>query len=166
MAEVYKVVVSDSYVIDTHNFEKERKKVILLITEQHNRITRARELLLSEAIDSGDYKIMKSECEEKIKRYEATIKEYASSMNEELSLMTRVDKALEILKNLPEMYKEADIEQKRYIIGSIFPQKWCYDRGLGRTVQANIAAELIYQINNKLGRKKTGVRSKIRNYSG
>ena len=52
------------------------------------------------------------------------------------------------------------------IIGSIFPEKWTIIENKGRTGKVNLAALLIYQINNMLGHKKTGVRTKIRTNSG
>lgn len=49
----------------------------------------------------------------------------------------------------------AQIEQKRYIIGSIFPAKWTIFENKGRTEKVNLAALLIYQINNTLRHKKS-----------
>jgi hypothetical protein len=51
-------------------------------------------------------------------------------------------------------YKNADIEQKTYIIGSIFPEKWTIFDNDYRTANMNLADRLIYQINNRLCHKK------------
>ena len=64
------------------------------------------------------------------------------------------------------MYSKGNIEEKRYIIGSIFPEKWTIIENIGRTGKVNQAALHIYQVNNMLHHKKAGVRTKIRTNSG
>ncbi|WP_421940544.1 hypothetical protein [Pedobacter sp.] len=74
--------------------------------------------------------------------------------------------ALENLKKLDLLYLEGENDEKRKIIGSIFPEKWTYD-GIGhRTGKENLGMQLIYLLNNKLGHKKTGVKTSKCNYSG
>lgn len=58
------------------------------------------------------------------------------------------------------------MEEKRLIIGSTFPEKWKIFEKTFRTANMNSAVHLIYLINNKLGRKKTRVRTQIRVNSG
>lgn len=70
-----------------------------------------------------------------------------------------VYKAVETLKKLDLLYIEADIKGKREIIGSTFPEKWIFQDGEHRTGKVNEAALLIYQINNTLRHKKTGLKS-------
>jgi site-specific DNA recombinase len=65
-----------------------------------------------------------------------------------------VDEALRRLKKLSELYSNGDIEQKRYIIGSIYPEKRTILENKGRTGKVNLAALLISQINNTLRYKK------------
>ena len=77
-----------------------------------------------------------------------------------------VYKAVENLKKLDLLYLNADIEGQRFIIGSIFPEKWTYCETGHRTGKVNLAALLIYQINSKLGHKKTRIRTKMRSVSG
>jgi hypothetical protein len=49
-------------------YQTERKNFINQITEQNNRIIKLRELLLSEAMEVADYKLIKSQCENKVDR--------------------------------------------------------------------------------------------------
>jgi site-specific DNA recombinase len=58
------------------------------------------------------------------------------------------------------LYSKGDIEAKRHIISSIFPEKWTIIENKGRTGKVNLAAQLIYNINSLLSHKKTGVRTK------
>jgi len=129
-------------------------------------LTKIRTLLLSDDIDVADYKIMKSKCEEKIIRLEAQLKELKDQANAKTDVSDIVDEALKRFKKLTELYSNGDIEAKRYIIGSIFPEKWTILENKGRTGKVNLAAQLIYQINSLLSHKKTRVRTKIRTNSG
>lgn len=53
-------------------------------------------------------------------------------------------------------YRKAKIDEKRPIIGSIFPEKMKDLEKAVRTDQINLTAFLIHHTNNKLGRKKPG----------
>ncbi len=166
MAELYKEVILDVTKGNGQNFEVERKKLITEISDQQNLITKIRAMLLSDEIDPQDFKIMKTQCEEKIVRLEASLKDLKENNEAKTDLSAIVDEALIRLKKLAELYKNGSIEQKRYIIGSIYPEKWTIFDNEGRTAKVNPAALLIYQINNKLWNKKAGVRTKIRTNSG
>lgn len=67
---------------------------------------------------------MKSKCEEKIVRLEAQLKGLKDQANAKTEVSNIVDEALKRFKKLAELYSNGDIEAKRYIIGSIFPEKW------------------------------------------
>ena len=166
MAELYKKVICDITMDDKENFEVSRKKLISEISDQNNIITKIRAMLLSDDLHIDDYKIMKSKCEEKITRLEAELNDIKDKAAIKTDYATLVDEALKRLKKLYELYCNGTIEQKRYIIGSIFPAKWTIFENKGRTEKVNLAALLIYQINNTLRHKKTGVRTKIRTNSG
>lgn len=166
MAELYKQVVCDTFGDNKKNFDENRKQLVAEISDQNNMLTKIRALLLSDDIDVADYKIMKSKCEEKIVRLEAQLKELKDQANAKTDVSDIVDEALKRFKKLTELYSNGDIEAKRYIIGSIFPEKWTISENKGRTGKVNLAAHLIYQINSLLSHKKTGVRTKIRTNSG
>jgi len=166
MAELYKQVVCDTFGDNKKNFDETRKQLVAEISDQNNMLTKIRTLLLSDDIDVADYKIMKSKCEEKIIRLEAQLKELKDQANAKTDVSDIVDEALKRFKKLTELYSNGDIEAKRYIIGSIFPEKWTILENKGRTGKVNLAAQLIYQINSLLSHKKTRVRTKIRTNSG
>jgi site-specific DNA recombinase len=66
------------------------------------------------------------------------------------------DKAITNLPRIQIAYSEGNITIKRSIIGSIYPEKLCFDRTGYRTAQINETAQLIYLINSQLGAKKIG----------
>ena len=59
------------------------------------------------------------------------------------------------LSNLENIYKQGDVEVRRRLIGSIFPNKLVYEKKSVRTVEMNPAVELIFSnIKGSRGRKK------------
>ncbi|WP_394339638.1 recombinase family protein [Mucilaginibacter gracilis] len=166
MAQLFKEIVCDVTADDQQNFEVERKRLINEISEQNNILTKIRTMLLSEDIDLQDYKIMKSQCEDKIVRLEAELKEVKANKAVETDLSSIVDEALIRLKTLIELYDGGNTDEKRYIIGSIYQKKMIILENSDRTGDANLAAQLMYQINDGLRKKKAGVRTKIRTNSG
>ena len=166
MAEVFKEVVCDLYKDGNQFQQDEKKSFISQITENNNRITKARELLLNDGIDQLDYKLIKTEAEEKIIRLEAKLNDFVANGTASVDIDELVYKAVENLQKLDLLYLNADIEGQRFIIGSIFPEKWTYCETGHRTGKVNQAALLIYQINSQLGHKKTRMRASLRNQSG
>jgi site-specific DNA recombinase len=67
-----------------------------------------------------------------------------------------VDKVLNTLSCLNTTHLEADTTIKRSIIGSIYPEKLCFDGSAYRTARVNRAVHLICLINSELGAKKIG----------
>lgn len=62
--------------------------------------------------------------------------------------------ALNYIENIPKMYSEDEINTRRGIIGSIFPEKLEFDGKTYRTVRMNVIANYIFQINNGLSQNK------------
>lgn len=61
---------------DGSKFQKtECQELICQISENNDRITKARELLMEASIDANDYKIIKKETEDRMVRLEATLNE-------------------------------------------------------------------------------------------
>ena len=166
MIELFKEVVRDATLDTNQNFELDRKRLVTEITEQNNLLTKIRTMLLEDDIDLQDYKIMKSKCEERIVRLEAELKQIKENVSTKKDLTELIDNAMLRFKKLVELYSNGNIEEKRYIIGSIFDEKWTIIKNKGRTGKPNVVAQLIYHINSTLGHKKTGVRTKIRTNSG
>lgn len=136
--------------------QKEKKRVLEEIQKQNERLTKARELLLSSVLDAKDYKIIKSEAEDQLLKLEARLIEATNQRQHTLDLDSKVERAISILSNLDEIYQKADINRKREIIGSIYPEKLVFSENNCRTGRINEVAALIYNINSTLPHKKTG----------
>jgi site-specific DNA recombinase len=151
VAEVYKIVVRNIYRKQSGSQSDERKGLLDQIQAENERLTKARKLLLDDAIDSSDYKLLKSECESRLVVLEAKLTGYSKPKH---NLDGCINKALNTLSQLNATYSQGDTAVKRSVIGSIYPEKLCFDGTTYRTARVNVAAELIYLINSKLGSKK------------
>ena len=65
-----------------------------------------------------------------------------------------MDKAVTVLTNLDVLYQISDMNVRREIIGSIYPEKFTFEDIQHRTARVNEVASLIYQISNELTAKK------------
>lgn len=151
MAELFKLIVKDIYSQQVGSQSEGRKELLSQIQLQNDAITKARKLLLDDAIDSTDYKSIKLDCETKLLSLEARLTGHGRPT---FDLDSSVNKAVDTLNRLEMIYKEADTTQKRKIIGSIYPEKLCFDGYTYRTTKINEAAQLIFLINSKLYAKK------------
>jgi len=163
--EAFRTIVKDTYEDGNSIFSDERKKYIGQVSEQNNRMTKARELLLADAITTNEYKELKSDAEEAIKKLEAKVADLNTKLEMDFNILSILDTALTNLKNLVNLYQKADVEGRQYIIGSMFKEKFVFDGEIYRTAKLNLVFRLIYQINNPLWAKKNGVGSRKRTNS-
>lgn len=110
------------------------------LEESNRRLAKARGLLLTGDIEADDYRIIKSETEEKINRMEAKLTATASpSINVEPLL----DMAISNISQLDTLYEQGTVTQQRKIVGSMFPEKLTFDGFQYRTTRVNEALRLI-----------------------
>jgi len=159
MGTIYSRVVHDQFHNMTRATIDHRRKLVTSVTEQNNRLSKARELLLMNDIDGDDYKILKKDCEDRIVRLEAELREIVEKPIIKIDLDEIVEKAVFTFENIDSIYVKADITKKREIIGSMFPEKMCFDGKVHRTGKVNEAMALSHLIMSKLKGKKNGAKS-------
>ncbi|WP_183573873.1 recombinase family protein [Mucilaginibacter sp. X5P1] len=159
MGTVYSRVVHDQFNNMARFVLEKRRKLVTLVTEQHNRLSKARAHALLDDFDPDDYRILKKDCEDKIIRLEAELREVSAQPEIKVNLSNLVEKAVFSLENIDSIYVKADIVKKREIIGSMFPEKIVFDGTKHRTGKTNEAIALSHLINSKLKDKKNGTES-------
>ncbi len=119
MSELYKEVINLSYQekmkgerVDIRNLKNE-------LEQENTRLSKARDLLLASEIDPSDYRTIKATCEKKITTLEAKL---FNPNKQDNNIEKLLEKAIETIANLVELYECGDIKMKRKIIGSIFPK--------------------------------------------
>ena len=161
MIDLYKNFLISEYNEMTKSYKDENKSTLNKIDELNNRLNKARQKLFLEEIDPMDFKLMKIDCEAAINELERKL--VGMKSNKPKSIDKLLEIGLDNLLKLDYLYQEADIEQKRHIIGSIFPENLTFDGTVYRTKRLNEAVKYIYLINNKLTPKKNGTSEDIFN---
>ncbi len=153
------------------NFEKfisnparERKAVLLEIDRLNNKVKIARSKMLEDIIDNEEYFEVKTECKDQIDKLERKLTKVEDRKN--IDFPKLLDRALSNLINLDKVFINGDIEVKRKIIGSIFPEKLQFSKNHYRTTRLNVLLSYIYQINNDLGTEKNRKESELSPLSG
>jgi DNA invertase Pin-like site-specific DNA recombinase len=122
-AKILKTAILDTYGDQSTSLRDEKLYLGKYLTELNTKLSRARELLLAGDIDSTDYKLIKAECESQIKLSEAKLNGLSANTYNSKRLEAIVDEAFTTLSNLNIVYKNAEIENKRRLIGSMFNEK-------------------------------------------
>jgi site-specific DNA recombinase len=119
-----------------------RKEISEEIPKLNAKLANARDMLFDEKLDHDDYKIMKRECEEKLKRLEIALTEVKVQNSNQLNIDNMILKAIEALSKLNELFLEGDILTKREVLGSIFREKLGFDGCNYRTARISEPAKL------------------------
>jgi site-specific DNA recombinase len=150
---LYKKVVSDVYKSSFSQSNSDKKELLLSIEEQNKRVQKARELLLNDAIEPVDFKIIKTESEQAISRAEAKLTAI-TSQKDDIDLL--LEKACKTLGQLDTLYTSSDTATQRRIVGSIYREKLVFTENEYRTTRLNEAVQLIYSMGKGFSRKEKG----------
>lgn len=147
-----------------NNPQDEKKVILQEIDRLNSRLKLARNKLLEDVIDDDEYFEIKNDCKGQIEKLEAKLTK--GNNNKKIDFPKLLEDALSNVVNLAKVYVEGDINIKRKIIGSIFPEKLEFFKNHYRTIRTNVLLSYIYQINNELGDKKNRKESEFSPLSG
>ncbi|KGO95042.1 resolvase [Flavobacterium subsaxonicum WB 4.1-42 = DSM 21790] len=148
--ELYKVIVGKLFADYSRPENDERRRIADEIDRLSEKMSKARNLLLTDVIDANDYKVLKEETEISIKKAESKLNTIGNKKFSQPQVEKLMDKAITTLSRLDTHYGNMVLSKKRELIGSIFPEKIVFDGKEYRTPRLNEAARLIYMINNDL----------------
>jgi site-specific DNA recombinase len=151
--ELYKQAITSVFKNKTKFQRSDINQLKTELEEIDKRLTRARNLLIAGDLDPDDYRKIKMESEEKINRLEAmlTVKNTTITNVEPL-----LNKAISQISQLATLYNEGTTENKRKIIGSIFPEKLTFENNQVRTTRINEGLRLMLLFYKGLDGKKKG----------
>jgi site-specific DNA recombinase len=153
MTEVYKLVIQEEFKSKTKSQREDVKLVREALEKTSNELANARRLLLTNEIEPSEYRAIKVDYEKKISGLESKLMELSK---ESSNIEPLLNKALTTLTSLDKLYENSNNENKRKIIGSIFPEKLTFD-GFGyRTARLNEAVQLIYSLGKGFSENKNG----------
>ena len=150
---IVKKLLLDNYKKFVQNPFDEKKQIAQEIDRWNSRLSVARNKLLAETIDDEEFLEIKKECKDRIECLEEQLSKDGSDIKK-VDIEKSLDKALRYIESIPKLYSEGEIDTKRDIIGSIFPEKLEFDGKTYRTARMNIIASRIIQINNELRPKE------------
>ena len=153
MAESYKYVLNYAYKEQGKSQRTEARMLNDQLNEAQSDIAKGRRLLLKGAIDAADYRTINAESERKITELDAKLIEASKST---AGIQGLLDKVVDSLTRLDQLYTDGYVKKKRQIVGSIFPEKLVFDGSRYRTARLNEAVRLIYKLDKGFGQNKSG----------
>jgi site-specific DNA recombinase len=125
----------------------------------------ARKRFMTEEIDAGDFKAIKSECTEALRMLEAKLSDMPNKAESLKSIEGLLDIVVQKYSNIQLHYKSASIIEKRKLIGSMYPKNLCFDGREHRTPHLSEPLALMLHINRKLRSIKKGEKLSFDNLS-
>ena len=139
--------------MQTKTQNAERANIIAQIDTLNKRYQNALIKNADGELDYDDFQELKKLTKSRIEALEKELNNLAVASTEIRDLMAS---SLKKVANIDKRYEYGNIEEKRTIISSIFPENLVYDGTRYRTQRINSAISLIYQNTNKLKGKKNG----------
>ncbi|WP_131539694.1 recombinase family protein [Pedobacter nototheniae] len=151
--ETYKIILKQVYQSLTKEDNSELNKIKKELEEYNQRIIKARDKMLEDVLSDLEYRKIKSDCERSVSILEGKLIELTRG-KEHISPL--ISKATGMLGNLSEVYLKANSEDKRRIIGSIYPENLVFDGTQHRTTRVNEAIRVFGVLKSVLEGKKKG----------
>ena len=162
MTEVYKITLAEAWNDQTNHLQNDRKQVLAQIKDFEEKLSYIRDLLSSKQLDPEDFREMKSEYSSKLEKLEVKL---SACDDNQVSIDQLLNRGLDNLLKLDYIYETGDIEKKREVIGSMYPEKLTFDGFVLRTTRINEAVRFIYMMNSELGANKNRTNGKNSNLS-
>ena len=143
MIDLFKITLSEAWYDQTNHLQDDSKQLQLQIKELEDKISYIRELLSSRQIEPADFREMKTEYTTKLEKLEAKVD---SGNYDKVDFKDLLNKGINNLLKLDYVYETGDIEKKREIISSMYPEKMTFDGFSVRTNRINEVAQLIYSM--------------------
>ena len=127
------------------------------IKQQLEKLEQRKEVLQNSFLDgdleAGDYKELKERLNNRIYDVKAKLNDLK---DQKLNLKQQVNKAIKILPNIVEWYKNSNVQDKKQLLGSIFPEKFTFEKNKVRTTSINSVMGLILKNTGRFEGKTKG----------
>ena len=143
MIDLFKITLSEAWYDQTNHLQDDSKQLRLQIKELEEKLSYIRELLSSRQIEPTDFREMKTEYSNKLEKLEAKL---STHNHDKVDFNGLLNKGVNNLLKLDSVYETGDIEKKREIISSMYPEKMTFDGFSVRTNRINEVARLIYSM--------------------
>jgi site-specific DNA recombinase len=159
---VYSIIIVEAYKELTKERQNEKAQLLNQIKDYEGRLSKARELLMTNQIDSADYRDIKSDYGDTLARLQA---KYSGLDSDQDDIEKLLNQGIENLFRIYSINDNSQFVACRDLIGSIYPENLTYD-GVGfRTTRINEAVQLMYLINKQLDSNKKETNQNISDLS-
>ncbi|WP_254561012.1 hypothetical protein [Dyadobacter diqingensis] len=148
--EIFTQAITDDFKQKVKHQETDRKQILSELDSISIRMQKARIMKVDGDLEESDFKMIKEESATKTEELE---KQLNSLQGRDKEIGVLLEKALKNLSGLDLLYENGTIEEKRKILGSIFPEKLTFDGVQHRTTRINEVLNLMDQA-EKLGEVK------------
>lgn len=162
MTEVYKRILTEEWHNKNGHLIEERKQFLLQIKECKEKINYLGELLASKEIEPADYREMKAKHSVNLEKLEAKLTTYNY---DQVNISVLLDKGVNNLAKLDYAFEIGEIDKKREIISSIYPEKLTFDGFSFRTTRLNEAVRILYKLDEDFSQNKNRTNGKNSNLS-
>lgn len=112
------------------------------IRQQNIKLKRARDLFIDGDMDASDFRQVKIDCTSQVKHLQELMRSSpVKSMNENASVTYEQDSNIRLI----DLFKIADISQKRSLISLMFPEKLIFNKTTFEIKQYGLAAQMIFK---------------------
>lgn len=108
---------------------------------------------MSGDLDGSDYRIIKGDCERQVSIIEGKLVQF-SGRNDGIGAL--LEKAMKTASRLTEIYESADIQGKRKLISSMYPENLIFDGTSHRTNRINEAIRVFNRVEAVFEEKNKG----------
>ncbi len=150
--DVYKVVLTESWYSQTAPLLNDRKELLAQVAQVEDKIAYIEELVSSKQLAPADFRDMKSKYAEQLERLKARL----AAREEDQDMPGLLDAGIDNLLKLDYIYQDGEIEKKREVIGSMYPEKLTFDGERLRTTRINEAARIIYTLDKAFSENEKG----------
>jgi site-specific DNA recombinase len=133
--------------------EQDTAKLQEDIKRFEERKDKLKEDFINEKLSASDYSELKGDLEARITALQLKIQESKDQKN---GVKEQVNKALKFIPNLLERYRNSSVQEKKEIIGSIFPEKFTFQNNEVRTTFINHTIALILNSSKGFTKRKSG----------
>ena len=149
----YELIMSDAYKKNGQSKSAELQKAKAELETSRKRIDNAQMLMLDGKLDVSDYQKIKAKLEPEMERLAVRVAGLGKGNVNERAI---IEFGFSFLNNLHELFTSADLDRKRYLLGSTFPEKLVYENKTYRTAEDDNVLMLIANASKGFEQKKEG----------
>lgn len=154
MRKILNTIILNNFKNASSSVEDERATITNRVKALNERISKARDMFLSDKIDEDDFRDIKNRYKNELDDLQEKLSLMKSNPKSEIEM--KLSLALDAVINVADRYRNASLIDKRAIVGSIFPEKLTFDGTTFRTAKINSFANHIFLIKKEIGGKKRG----------